>query len=140
MKNSVGWRIAPNARIGFKLEVAATLEFHSLYDWCYQAMWLFSGAPEDQEDKTVMEMHGADALYSAVKRLMHAIRTEDQDAEQDAAHRMIQFAKTWTIRRWSESKLANGKPLVQIPKENPHLVDLEWTENEQAKKKTLVKR
>jgi len=103
-------------------------------------MWLFSGAPEDAEDETLMEKHGAEALYSAVKSLMHAIRTEDQDAQQDAAHRMIQIAKPWTIRRWSESKLANGKPLVGIPKENAHLVDLEWTEEEQAKLKTLVER
>jgi len=36
-------------------------------------MWLFSGAPEDPEDDTVMEKHGAEALYSAVKSLMHAI-------------------------------------------------------------------
>jgi len=103
-------------------------------------MWLFSGAPEDPEDETVMEMHGADALYSAVKSLMHAIRTEDEEAQQDAAHRMIKIAKPWIIRRWSEWKLANGKPLVRIPKENAHLVDLEWTEEEQAKLKTLVER
>jgi hypothetical protein len=32
-KNSVGWRIAMNARIGFKLQVTATQGFHSLYDW-----------------------------------------------------------------------------------------------------------
>jgi len=139
-KNSVGLQIATNARIGFKLQVTATPGFHSLYDWCYQAMWLFSGAPEDPEDETVMEMQGADALYSAVKSLMHAIWTEDQDAQQDAAHRIIQIAKPWTIRRWSESKFANGKPLVRIPKENVHLVDLEWTEDEQAKLKTLVER
>jgi len=44
------------------------------------------------------------------------------------------------IRRWSESKLANGKPLVRIPKEIAHLVDLQWTEDEQAKLKTLVER
>jgi len=62
-------------------------------------MWLFSGAPEDPEDDTVMEMHSADALYSAVKSLMHAIRTEDEEAKQDAAHRMIQIATPWTIRR-----------------------------------------
>jgi len=103
-------------------------------------MWLFSGAPEDPEDETVMEMHSADALYSAVKSLMDAIWTEDQDTQQDAAHRMIQIAKPWTIRRWSEMKLANGKPLVWIPMENAHLVDLEWTEDEQAKLKTLVVR
>jgi hypothetical protein len=37
-KNSVGWQIAMNAKIGFKLCVTATLGFHSLYDWCYQTM------------------------------------------------------------------------------------------------------
>jgi len=103
-------------------------------------MWLFSCVPEDPEDKTMMEMHGADVLYSAFKSLMHAIQTEDQDAQQDAAHQMIQIPKPWTIRRWSESKLANGKPLVLIPKENAHLVDLEWNEDKQAKLKTLVER
>jgi len=139
-KNNVGWRIATNARIGFKLQVTATPGFHSLYNRCYQAMWLFSGAPEDPEDETAMAMHSANALYSAVKSLMHAIRTEDQDTQQDAAHQMIQIAKPWTIRRWSESKLPNGKPLVQIPSETAHLVDLEWTEDEQAKLKTLVER
>jgi hypothetical protein len=76
-KNSVGWRIETNVRIGFKLQVTATLGFHSLYDSCYEAMWLFSGVPENPEDGTVMEKHGANALYSAVKSLMHAIRTED---------------------------------------------------------------
>jgi hypothetical protein len=139
-KNSVGWRIAMNARIGFKLQVTATPGFHSLYDWYYQMMWFFSGAPEDPEDETVMEKHSADALYSAVKSSMHAILTEDQDAQHDASHRMIQIAKSWTIRRWSESKLANRQPLVRIPKENAHLVDLEWTEEEQAKLKTHVER
>jgi hypothetical protein len=73
----VGWRIATNAKIGFKLQVAATPGFHSLYDWWYQAMWLFSGAPEDPEDETVMEMHRADAQCSAVKSFMRTIRTED---------------------------------------------------------------
>jgi hypothetical protein len=101
-------------------------------------MWLFSDAPEDPADENVMKMLGADALYSAVKCLMHAIRTEDQDAQQDAAHRMIQIGRPLTIRRWSESKLANGKPLVQIPKQNAHVVDLEWTQDEPAKLQTLV--
>jgi len=139
-KNSVGWRTATNVSIGFRLQVTSTLGFHSLYDWCYQAIWLISGVPEDPEDETVMEKHGADAQYSAVKSLMHAIRTEDKDAQHDAAHQRIQIAKPWRIRRWSESKLANGKPLLRLLKENAHLVDLEWTEDEQAKLKTLVER
>jgi len=103
-------------------------------------MWQFSGVPEYPEHDTVMEAHDAEALYSAVKSLMHAIRCEDEDTEQDVAHRIFQSAKPWTIRRWSESKVANGEPLVWIPKENPHLKDLEWTKEEQAKLKTVVKR
>ena len=55
-------------------------------------MWLFWGAPKDPEDDTVMEKHGADALYSAVTSWIHVIQTEDHDAEQDAAHLMIQIA------------------------------------------------
>jgi len=40
----------------------------------------------------------------------------------------------------SESQLANGKPFVHILKENAHLIELEWTEEEQAQLKTLVER
>jgi hypothetical protein len=103
-------------------------------------MWLFLDAPEDLDDETVVEKHSTDALYSAVKSLMHAIQTEEEDIQKDAPHRMIQDANPWMIRRWSESKLANGKPLVSIPKENAQLVDLEWTEDEQVKQNTLVER
>jgi len=71
---------------------------------------------------------------------MHAIRTGDEEAEQYAACRMLQIAKPWTIRRSSESKLADGNPVVQILKYNSHLIDLEWTVIEQAQLKTLVER
>jgi len=129
-----------NAKIEFKLPITPTPRFHSLHDWCFQTMWLFSGAPEDPEDDTVMEKHGAEALYSAVKSLMHAIRTIDDEDQQDVPHRMIQIAKRWTIRQWSESKLTNAKRHVRIPKEKAHLIDLKWTEEEQAHLKTLVVR
>jgi hypothetical protein len=72
-KHSVGGRTVTNVRIGFKLQVTAMPGLHSLYDWCYLTMWRFSGGPEDPKDKTVMEMHCADELYSAVKSLMDAI-------------------------------------------------------------------
>jgi len=48
-----------NAKIRFKLQVTATLGFHSLYDWCFPTIWLFSGAPEDPEFDAVMEKGGA---------------------------------------------------------------------------------
>jgi len=139
-ENSMGWQLAMNAGIVFKLQVTATPGFHSLYDCCYQRMWPFSGAPEDPEDDTVMEKHGAEALYSTVKRLMNAIRTEDEEAQPDAMCWMKQIAKPLMMERWLESKLANGNSLVRMPKENAHLIDLKWTEEEQADLKTPVER
>jgi len=139
-KNSVGCRIATNARIEFKLQVTATPGFNSLYYCCYQAMWLVSCVREDPENDTVMEMRGVDALYSAVNSLMYPIRTEDHDIQQDPTLRMIQITKPWTIRWWSELKLVNGKPLVRIPNAYAHLVTLEWNEDDQAKLNTHVER
>jgi hypothetical protein len=44
------------------------------------------------------------------------------------------------ITRWSESTFVNGKPLVRILMHDAHLVDLEWTEDEQAKIMPVVER
>jgi hypothetical protein len=63
----VGWHIAMNAKIRFKLQFTAMPEFHSLYDWCFRTMWLFSGVTNDPEADTMMEKRGAEVLYSAVK-------------------------------------------------------------------------
>jgi len=51
---------------------------------------------------------------------------------------MIQIAQSRTIRRWSGSKLANGKLLIYICKENTMLVEYEWTEKVQAEVKIVV--
>jgi hypothetical protein len=125
-------------RIGFKLQVTATMGFHSLYDWCYQTMWLFSGAPDDPENDTVMEKHVAEALNSAVKGLTHAFRTKDEEAELDVAHQMIQIGKPWMIMWCSESTLANNNPPDWIANENAHLIDSECTVEEKAHQKTQV--
>jgi len=103
-------------------------------------MWLFSVAPDNPEDNGVMEMHGTNGVYSAVKSVMHVIRTEDEEARPDMAHRMIQIAMPWKISSWSQLKLANGKALVRILKHNVHLVDAEWTEEEQGKLNIPVER
>jgi len=139
-KNSVGRQIVMNAKIGFKRQVTAIPGFHSLYNWSYQTMWLLSVASKDPLDDTVMDKQGLDELHSAVKILMHAIWTEHQETQQDGAQRKIQIAEPWTIRRWSESRLADGKPLVWILKENACLIDRVWTEHKQAKLKALVER
>jgi len=100
-KHSVGWQIVINAKIEFKVQVTATPGFHSLYDWCYQTMWLMTSEPDDPEDNTVMEKYGADALNFAMNSLMHALQTEDEESQQDAVYQMTQFANPGMIRRWS---------------------------------------
>ena len=137
-KNSVGWQIPMKAKFGFKLQVTATPEFHSLYDWCCQIIRLFANAPENPPEDSAVEKHGADALYSGVKCSMDAICTADNAGHLDVVHRIIQIAKLWMIRQWLDSRLANGKPLVWIPKENAHLMHLEWTEDKHANLKALV--
>jgi len=80
IKKSLGWRIAMNVKIRFKLQVTARPELHSLDDWSYQMMWLFSDAPEDPQDDSVMDKHSANTEYSAAKSLMNTIRTEEHTA------------------------------------------------------------
>jgi hypothetical protein len=87
-----------NRRIGFQVQVSAMPQVHSLDDWCGTVVWLHSGAPEDPNDVTVIEMHTAEALYSTVKSLMHVIWTQDHDAQHAAVHWKMQIAVHWRIR------------------------------------------
>ena len=88
-KDCIGWRIVMNARIGFKLQYTAIPGFHSLDDWCFQTMWLFSGVSEAPADDTVMDKHDTEAVYSGVNILIHSIRTKDEDTQQDDTQPMI---------------------------------------------------
>jgi len=140
-KNTVWWKITMNAKIILKLQVIVTPGYHSLHDWCYQMMWLFSGATEDPQDDTVAEKHGTEAFDSTVNCSMHAMCNKDNGVEQEAAQWIIQLAKLWRITsRWSESELVDRRTLVPIQMENAHHVDFEWTEEEQAELQILVER
>jgi hypothetical protein len=94
-----------NVKIGLKLQVTATPAFHSLYDWCFQTLWLCSGMPESPEDDIVMKKHGAEALYSTVKSRLPIGQNIEEEAEQNVAYWIIQIEKPWTIRRWPQSEL-----------------------------------
>jgi len=71
---------------------------------------------------------------------MHAIRTKDEEAQQHAVHWMNHSSTVCTIKRGSELQLTDGTPLVWKPKKNSLLIDLEWTEEEQAHLKTRVEK
>jgi hypothetical protein len=82
-----------NAIIGLKLQVTATLGFHSLYDLCFQNICLFSGVPDNPEDNTVTEQHGGAELYLVVHSMRYATRTEYEEAQEDVAHKILYIAK-----------------------------------------------
>jgi len=73
-------------------------------------MFLVAGAPEHPEDETVLDMEGADALYSAVNSVMQATQTENRDVQQDAGHRVIQIANLSMLRRWCKDMYAGVRP------------------------------
>jgi hypothetical protein len=109
-----------------------------LNDWVNQTIWLFSGTRICPEDNTLMELHGTEALQVAVHSLTQGIRSDNDKAQKAASEQIIRIAKPLTIWMWSESKLADGEPLVEMPKVKEHIVNLIWTMAEQQTLQQLV--
>jgi len=131
-KTRIGCQIRIKLSIGLKCQVTANKKLCSLFGCKYGTVWLFSAAPGNGEDDTVMEKKCTEALYSAMKSLVHAIQTEDTAAQQDTAHYMIPFANSLMRRRRLESTLRIGKSLHMISKKIVYLLDLERTKKDQA--------
>ena len=137
---SIGWRVAMKAEIGFKVQVTATPAYHSLRDWANLSRWLLA-IPHEVEVAESVSRHGPVALGKAVANVQRAVsKALPPDEQQAAAAEMIEVARPWTIRRWTESKLESGAPLVPIPAEIVHQVPLEWTPEEQERLAGVVKR
>ena len=138
--NSIGFKVARDAMIGFKIQATATPAYHSLRDWGSTTCWLFR-MPLDVQDTDVVNNHGAQAMVNAVRELELSVKRGDPVEDQKtAATNMITVARPWTIRRWAESRLASGAPLANIPQEMTHQVPLQWSTEEQAQLKKVVLR
>jgi hypothetical protein len=137
---SIGFKVAHDAQIGFKIQVTATPAYHSLADWGNTSSWLFH-IPAVVQDEGELIHHGPRAMIRAVRELEQAVKHQESLAEQkEAAMRLIDVARPWTIRRWAESRLASGAPLANIPQEEIHHVRLQWTPEEQEQLSTVVQR
>ena len=113
------------ADISFKVQVTATPAYHSLRDCANLTHWLFA-IPEVAEDPDAVAKHGPAALEKAVVDIQRAVSKDLPAHEQQAAvQAMIDIVRPWTIRRWTESKLASGALLISIPTEIVHQVLLE---------------
>ena len=137
---SLGFKVAREAMIGFKIQATATPAYHSLRDWGSTTSWLFT-IPQDVQDAEAVESHGPQAMVTAVRDLELAVRRGDLLEDQKAAAvQMITVARPWTIRRWAESKLASGAPLANIPQGTMHQVPLQWSEEEQDQLQAVILR
>ena len=137
---SIGWKVAMEAKIGFKVQVTTTPAYHSLRDWTNISRSLFD-IPNEVEMPDSVSYHGPIALAKAVANVQREVsKALPLDKQQAAAQAMIEVVRPWTIRRWTESKLESGAPLVAIPTEIIHQVTLEWTPEEQEHLAAVAKR
>ncbi|KAF8533441.1 hypothetical protein BDD12DRAFT_810176 [Trichophaea hybrida] len=88
-----GWSVAAEARIRFKQQVTAPPAYHTLNEWVNQTPWLFSGAAIPPENKTLMKLHGAEALHVAGRSLTQGIRSDDNEAQKAASKEIMSIAK-----------------------------------------------
>jgi len=138
-KNTVKWKIMITFRIEFKLQVTAVPGFHLLCNRCYKSISIFSDTTNDPENHTAIEQDGAVTLTSAAKYLIHAIWMDDNEHQQGATYWIIQIANLWMMWNRSKPNLANANHFIRLPKQNVHLIHLEWTVAGEVQLKTFGK-
>jgi len=94
---------------------------HTVGDWVVQTEWLFAQVTDQDE----LDSHSLRPLDSAIAGAKRANIPWQEDYDQ-----IKDIAWPWTIRRWGDTKDANGEPLVHIPKLVQHDVHLQYTDDE----------
>jgi len=95
--------------------------YHTVGDWVVQTEWQFAQVTDQNEP----DSHGLHPLDSAI-----AEAKRNNITLEEAYDKIKDISWLWTLRRWGETKDANGEPLVRIPKLVQHEVRLEYTNNE----------
>jgi len=90
-------------------------------------MQQIAGASADPDDDTEIDMQVAEAQYSEVQTLVHAMQTADNKVQLKAASWLIEITTGWIITWWSDSNVLNGNLLVMLLLETIQVVDLECT-------------
>jgi len=104
-----------------RIQLTGTPMHHTVGDWVVQSEWLFSQVTDQNE----LDNHGPRQLDSVIARAKRGHITLEE-----AYAQIRDIAWPWTIRRWGESKDANGQPLVGIPELVQHDVRLQYTNAE----------
>jgi hypothetical protein len=104
-----------------RIQLTGTPMHHTVGDWVVQTEWLFVQVADQDE----MDNHGPRPLDSVVAEVKHENITMEE-----AYSQIKDIVWPWTIRRWGETKDANGEPLVRIPELIQHDVRLQYTDAE----------
>ena len=94
--------------------------YHDVQSWIVQADWLFSGVSQSLRGK-----QGPERL----REILACVKTGTVLME-DAYLAMKTVAHPWLIRRWFETKGADGEPLVTLPDHVIHDIRLKYTKAE----------
>ena len=90
------------AEVGGKFQLTGTPIYLNVHSWVTQTEWLFS-----KIDKDVCGQHGPERLHEVLAA------AQAGTIEMDEVYLSLKTtAHPWMIRRWAETKGADGKPLV----------------------------
>jgi len=104
-----------------RIQLTGTPMHHTVGDWVVQSEWLFAQVTDQNE----LNNHGPRQLGSVIVRARRGSITLEE-----AYAQIRDIVWPWTIRRWGETKDANGQPLVSIPDLVQHDVRLQYTHAE----------
>jgi len=104
-----------------RIQPTGTPMHHTVGDWVVQTEWLFAQVTDQAE----LDSHGPRPLDSAI-----ADAKRENITLEEAYDQIKDIAWPWTIRRWGETKDANGEPLIRIPELVQHDVRLQYTDDQ----------
>jgi len=109
-----------HADVGGKFQLTGTPMYLDVNSWVVQAEWLFSRIKREARGR-----HGPERL----REILAAVKTGEV-AMNDAYQGLKTAAHPWMIRRWAETKGADGEPLVAKEHHAVEDVRLAYTEAE----------
>ena len=122
-RSTILYRALMEMEIRGKFQLTGTPMYHNVNSWVVQADWLFS-----QVDEEASLQQGPERLRDVL-----ASAKKGEISLEEAYLALKKIAHPWLIRRWAESKTADGQPLLALI---PHLTEdvrLSYTEEEGAR-------
>jgi len=104
-----------------QIQLRGTPMQHIVGDWVVQTEWLFAQVTDQDE----LDRHGLCLLDFAIAEAQRENITLEEADDQ-----IKDIAWRWTIRRWGETKDANGEHLLCTPELVQHGVRLQYIDNE----------